>query len=267
MLVATITTQRSGSKLLASCFNSGLEARSLGEIFNPDAWRHPGNFLQYLRAAGPNIFDRPTEEVLDEYFRNIKEVISSVIHFDIMYNQMEVPCRSWNPYYVPFIIGYLMSRNSVIISLERNVRDTYVSGKYLELNQSAAHVVSLDMRPETKKGVDLDLDDYQLYKAGVLRQRNVVRKALESYPYFHVCDYDHLASNCALPDRLCDLLEEAARVHGIVINRHLLSVISPKIYKSGIDYAGAFKNYDTLEDLEMAHDTEGAFNDRPIHVT
>lgn len=250
MLISTITTQRSGSKLLASGFNSGLETRSLGEIFNPDSWRYPGNFHQYVRAYGPSLWERSNDEILDEYFGSMKEVISKIIHFDVMYNQMEIPCLSWNPYGMPFILGYLKSRKSVILSLERDIRDSYVSSRYLEQVNQSAHVFSPEFKQVTVDGLELEVSEYGRHREEILRQRRFLREVLNDYPYFAIYDYSEIAQTGRLPESLCDLIELAAMENGIKINKDFLQLLVPNIYKSGIDYTKAFSNYHDLASVE-----------------
>lgn len=261
MLIATITTQRSGSKLLASCFNSGLETKSLGEIFNPDAWRCAGNFHQFIRAQGSGIAGSANEQILDEYFDGIRQVISQIIHFDIMYNQMEIPCLSWNSFDVPFIVGYLMSRRSIIISLERDPLETYVSSRYLELAGPSAHVLNVESKQDTVPGFRLNVDEYARYRKSVLRQRASLREAMGDYPYFLTCHYEEIARDRKIPDPLRDLIEKVAAERAMRVNGHLLQVVTPRIYKSGVDYAQAFTNLDELKELHDFCDTSVA-NDR-----
>ena len=49
--IATLSTQRSGTKLFGSLFNTGTEVRSLGELFNPDNTQ-VFSFRSYLERVG-----------------------------------------------------------------------------------------------------------------------------------------------------------------------------------------------------------------------
>jgi hypothetical protein len=163
---------------------------------------------------------------------------------------MEIPCFSWNPYGMPFILGYLKSRTSIIISLERDIRDSYVSSKYLEQVEQAAHVFSPDSQSVTVTGLELNILEYGRYRQEILSKRRFLQDILSDYSYFVVHEYEEIARTCRLPEPLCDLIEKAAIEHGKKIHRDLLQLIVPKIYKSGIDYSKAFVNYHDLESVE-----------------
>jgi len=246
MLVATVTMQRSGSKLLGSCFNQGTVVRSFGEVFNPDAANVLGAFTEFVESRDRGFRKRGSDTVLDEYFQDFT-MVHGIIHFDLMFNQAEIPCLSWNPYQDLFAYGYLKSRRAVVISLERESRDCYVSGQYLRCTGAkTAHYFTDANRAACAGRFVLDIKDYRSYCQTIARHRQRLYEAMSDYPYFIKCRYEDLAQRCRLPDELVELIERSGKEHGIKVNKDLLQLLPPPIAPTSVNYRDVFENFDEL---------------------
>lgn len=95
-ICVTIATQRSGTKALGACFNSGVELLSLGEIFHESS-DHPASFRRYISEI-PDAADRLvsgySESILDSYFIHISKLYKR-IHFDLMYTNKSFITPLW----------------------------------------------------------------------------------------------------------------------------------------------------------------------------
>lgn len=248
MLIATVTTQRSGSKLLASCFASGTQVRPYGEIFYPDRWLI-GSYKAFSIAYASQMESLSGDQILDYYFGAFGREIAPkrAAHFDLMFNQLEMACTTWNPFESYFIYGYLKSRKAVVISLERDHRDIFASMKYLEQSQRP-HVLKGQSRerpaPEKMK---LDLDEYKRFVRSIDRHRKILCEAMQNYEFFIRLRYEDLAEHERIPTSVCGLIVAAGRAHGIEINSAFIQVHELRIQRTGVDYAEVFENFSALE--------------------
>jgi hypothetical protein len=244
MLLCTITTQRSGSKLLASSFNGGTVVRSYAEIFSPDARNALGSFVSYVDANGyRTLSEQIPEEVLDRYFEMLGRGVE-MTHFDLMFNQLEVPCLSWNRYHEEFIYGYLKSRNAFIISLERNLRDTFLSKKVAFLT-GRSHRTSRDP-PITYSGPlqHLDREEFAHYQAGMNKRISELLASMSRYPYFHRINYSEII--LGVPDTLRVAIANWGRACGRTINPEHLQTRPSVLAPTGVDYRTVFENLHEL---------------------
>jgi len=133
MLIATITTQRSGSKLVSSMLGTNPFILTTGEVFSPDNPTLSPNFHGFINNIGYlNALSRESFALLDEFFLFLlRSSGKPILHFDLMYNQFYIPTISWSQTFEIPIIAYLKERNSLIIHLERNPIDTFLSQELL----------------------------------------------------------------------------------------------------------------------------------------
>lgn len=245
MLIATVTTQRSGSKLLANCFGSGTQVRPYGEIFNPES-RNLGSFATFLAAHSDELTKLSANEVLDQFFACFS-AIHGTTSFDIMFNQLEWPCTSWNPYDSYFIYGYLIARRAVIISLERSPKESFASAKYLEHSKRAHKLAGETGQSLQQTGLTLNIEEYRAYHAAVLRQRRLLYEAMTGYEHFIRLSYADLAQCCLIPEEVREVIVAAGKPHDIKIDRALIQIHSQPVRPTGVEYARAFVNIDALD--------------------
>lgn len=244
MLIATVTTQRSGSKLLAACFAAGAQVRPYGEIFNPDAW-NVVSYRAFLATFAAETAAATPDKTLDHYFSAF-EHLHGISHFDLMYNQLEIPCTAWNPYDSYFIYGYLRSRGALVISLERSHKDVFISRKYLE-HSKRPHFNSEELvGAPAARGLRLDLDEYRQFKQYVEAHRRELYEAMASYPYFIRVDYAQLAERGVVPRDLCELIAECAKARKISLNPTLIQLHNARLRRTGVDYGSVFENFSEL---------------------
>ena len=246
MIIVTVSTQRSGTKLLGTCFGSGTQIKPLGEIFNPDriALRC---YSQFLKAEGyRTLQELPADIVLDRYFAHIFHTWRP-IHFDLMFNQLEIPCLSWNPFPGFFMYGYLRSRGALVISLERDVVDTYVSGKFLE-RTGVAHGYVADPQHAIEPLV-LDANDFTNYARTVRWHQDQLHLAMANYPNFHIINYTDLAASAKLPDNLLSFIMDWASKYQLNIDRKYIQIHPSLARKTAVNYADAFSNIGEIRDI------------------
>jgi hypothetical protein len=251
MLVVTVTTQRSGSKFLGLCFLAGTVVSPFGEVFNPDA-DLAGGFRSFVAARNRSIANTSGREVLDEYFATMT-AIRGIPSLDIMFNQLEIPCLTWNPYDSHFIYGYLKDTGSVVISLERDLVETYVSQRYLALKGGPAHTYDRTASAaEDLRGLVLDANDYRWYRKRTVWHRTRLYEAMHDYRYFYRLDYAQLAKLQRVPPELCNMIERMATERRMTINQNHIQVHDPGIFRTNVEYAAAFSNYEEIRKLEEA---------------
>lgn len=247
MLVATITTQRSGSKLMNACFWAGTEIRSLGELFFPGS-DHLESFHSFLsgRTLAAAI-TRGAEEFLDEYFSTLLRSFGRV-HFDLMFNQLEIPCTSWSRFQAPFIYGYLRSRNAFIISLERPPRECFLSSEYLNISNTAHYYVGpASSEPWSKPLIALDVSKYLTYRNYVEKNRRQLHEYMAGYSNFHVLSYSELARAARLPSWLTARLAEAGQAQGFPIEAEKIQIGAASLSRTPVNYRQVFSNVDALD--------------------
>ncbi len=186
---------------------------------------------------------------MDAYFGTMK-AIRGVPHVDIMFNQLEIPSFTWNPYEFFFVYGYLKEARAAIISLERDIFETYVSSKYLELTGGPAHnYEKADHSPEVTRNLVLDPEEYRSYRRRIVWHRARLEEAMQGYDYFYRLDYAELAKSRSIPDELCDLIVRMAKEHRVKVDRKLMQIEEPSIYPSNVDYSEAFQNYNEVKEI------------------
>lgn len=245
MLVSTITTQRSGSKLLGGCFLGGTVVSPFGEVFNPES-SSAGSFKLFAAHDRPDYNKESGYDILRRYFNSLEE-IRAIAHIDIMFNQLEIASVTWSPDPYFFIYSYLKWAQAVVIHLERDVEDTYLSARYLQQVGGGAHNFD-NTSIKRAAGLTLDIDDYYRYRRFCLWHKCQLHDAMRDYPFFYHLRYEDLAENLLVPLGLQDIICAAAELHKVPVERKMFQVTKPLIYKSNIDYRAAFSNYHELEE-------------------
>lgn len=248
MIIATVSTQRSGTKLLGACLASGTQVKTLGEIFNPDA-TILGCFTQFVRAEGlHNLMKLPADVVLDRYFAHIF-LSWRPIHFDLMFNQLEIPCLNWNPFPGFFMYGYLRSRGALVIALERDMVDAYVSGKLLEKTGVAhGYVADQNSAPEP---APLNVAAYQQYAASQQWHREQLHLAMAGYTNFHVLKYSDVAASAELPKPVHEIIGRWAKQHKLNVNPEYVQMHPAPTLKTEVNYEEVFSNIEELRSLAI----------------
>lgn len=251
MLIATVTTQRSGSKLLGACFNKGIAVRSFGEIFHPRV-SIVGSFYSYIRARG---FDHEllkfgSDEIMDQYVRDQFFTVPSVenrpVHFDVMFNQLEMACTNWNPFDCEFIYGYLRTRNAVVISLCREPKDSFLSREFLAISGQShrtrqdAPIVHDGSRHRLAPGT------FARYRASIKQHQERLTAAMAGYEYFIELNYDELASSLWIPQSIKETIVHCSINHGLSIDPSSIQMAPVDLVPTGVDYSAVFENIDEL---------------------
>jgi hypothetical protein len=182
-----------------------------------------------------------------------------MLHFDLMFNQLEWPVMGFNPYPQGFLYGYLRSRGAVILSLVRNALDIFLSEKTLQVS-STAHVPDYadsrkspcDIAAERLEGrrVRLDPAEYASFAEAVSIHRQALRHAFSGYRFFADVNYESLASARAMDATAVDVIRDAAKHQGIT-ERHdggLATFSTPVRVPPAYDRL--FENLDELRDMD-----------------
>jgi len=245
MLIATIATQRSGTKLLGSLFRSGAVVTSFGEIFIPSE-KFAGAFNSFIQTSDSNILSYANDDILDLYFRQFSPW--RVAHFDLMFNQIEIPSLSWHEHAHSGIYGYLQSRNAVVIYLDRDLFETYVSMRYLQQKGGLAHRFAGSRNFEQLTGLKLDTEDFFKYCQRVCSHRMRLRDAMDDCDYYYELNYSELARTLNIPSDLRAMIADCAiRHHGIIVKPERIQIAPPDHVPSDIDYEKAFANFGDVQ--------------------
>jgi len=123
-----IGAQRTGINILREILNTNDEIAMLGEVFSPSgAPAHWENFLRVRGSRFPPANAADAEALLDEYFEFVEYRIRHhwagnakskcrAVGIDIKYDQLRrVTPAGWNPGSPPFLIGYLRSRDTILV--------------------------------------------------------------------------------------------------------------------------------------------------------
>jgi hypothetical protein len=202
-ICVTIATQRSGTKALGACFNSGAALLTLGEIFHDDNKTITG-FARFAESRGDFAHKYVTgqvESILDDYFVALGKMYFG-IHFDFMYGNMDFLGPLWtDPAPRPAIFNYFISREFAVIHLKRNPRDSFISLKDAQ-RSSFYHFSTNGKSIDSASGSKLENDDpadvaagYGSYKAGIIRQRSKVDRAFKGYSHYTSINYEELIGN------------------------------------------------------------------------
>jgi hypothetical protein len=247
VLIATVSTQRSGTKLLGNCFKAGTVVTPFGEVFNPDV-PHVASFHTFAKANGDLASSLGSDAALDAYFAGFK-TICGIYQIDVMYNQLEIPISSWNPHPYFGIYGYFRASGTVVIDLRRNVFDTFVSMKFLENCGGKAHVYT---RQETlEQGSErllIDENEYISYRDNIFWHQSTIERAMQGYEWYYPLDYRDLEAGQSIPDSLRTLICRAAAEKDMCVDERNIQILPPPIFPSGVDYSTVFKNFDQMRD-------------------
>lgn len=246
LLVATVTEQRSGSKWVGAMLRDGLGIGCLGEAFAP------GNsslisFERFVAPLGLAELNRMgTAALLDRYFDDISVYSGQVIHFDLMFNQRGWLSFGWSESHEP-IYDYLKNRGAVVVSLQRDPRDIFVSQKALPL-VGKPHFFDdehPDLGPSDERTA-LSVDEFQAFSRRVEWNRDCLRASMGDYQQHFEVDYQAVRTMGALPARLMTMIQLAASVRGMTLDAggRILGKRSPKA--SGIDYSSIFSNLNEI---------------------
>lgn len=244
MLVATVSTQRSGTKMLGHCFLNGTEVSPFGEIFNSDV-PHIASFQDFMFAQGTSLIPRGSDAVLDAYFAKF-DTIRNISAFDIMFNQIEIPAVSWNVHSGFFFYGYLKSRGAVVVDLRRCPFETFVSMKSLEVHGGPAHTFGnsvIEAEPFTP--AMLDEAEFLVYRRNLAWHREALDMAMDGYDRCFMLDYSTLAKTQRVPFALCELIARAA-LPDVKADPENVQIKLPTIRQSNTDYSLKFSNFDEL---------------------
>ncbi|MDE2301451.1 MAG: hypothetical protein KGK11_02720 [Sphingomonadales bacterium] len=234
MIIATVSAQRSGTKMLSSMMSSGTQILTLGEVFNPDN-ETPFSFLTYIKSIGMNkIFEMGSELILSKYFKGILS-ITGCVHVDILYNQLEYCCVSWNPFSYPFIFDYLKSRKAFIISLRRPAIQRYTSIKVLE-QSGVAHFHERGQEVFDKIQLNLSKNELQSFTLDQKKYEKLVDISFSNYiPYYNI-DFDTIKAG-VIPEDLKQKISDAALAIGEYIDPKKIQMGGPSTIATPIDRA------------------------------
>lgn len=243
MLIATISTQRSGTKFLGSCFEAGTQIRPLGELFDPLS-TYLSSFSTFVARQGySNLIAESSETVLDRFFCLL---LPDRLHFDLMFNQLEAACLSYNDFGIDFIYEYLKSRQAVVISLERPLAECFVSRKFVELG-GAPHYYGGEPFESPVTGIQtLSGIEFGAYLVRTREQQTRLLKNMEGYEYFYRLKYEMLAESQVLP---CDLKQLIVRVGtrlGKQVDGKYIQIHQPRTIRTPISYPDIFANYEEI---------------------
>lgn len=233
MLIVTIACQRSGTKAFASLFSTGTEITTFGELFNPDV-SGPLSYRGFIASEGYDSLLRQGADVaLDNFFRHFYSHRNK-IHFDVMFNQLEFTCISWNSFYRPFFYGYLRSRKATIILLTRNPLDSFKSSLLLRTT-GIAHTRPGDNPPSRDRkthAVSATSRQFADYAANIQRHYSIARDHLSDYPYFCEVSYEEFARLQSLPQRVLDTIRACAVAHGLPLDVSKIQEGPPPLARS-----------------------------------
>lgn len=244
MLIATITTQRSGSKFLASCFQAGTAVSPFGEVFNPDIYL-AGSFHLFKEADSQIRSGDTGLGYMDRYFGSL-EALRVIAQFDVMFNQIEIPAITWNPYSTFFLYGILRAAGAIVVHLERDAADTYLSMKYLEASgaASAHNYASNNSSIDRVAPAWLDYSDFERYRGFHAWHRDQLREAMKDYPLFYHLSYEALVDAGGVPNGLRELIVEEAAKRKISISHQSVQYEAARVFRSNVDYRSTFSNYE-----------------------
>jgi hypothetical protein len=219
MLVVTLSHQRSGTKFLSSMFLAGTQISTLGEIFNPDN-DDAQQFHRFVGFHGYNsLVKQPSDRVLDNYFSSLRTELP-IKHFDLMFNQFEMPCLGWNPFPERFVYGYLKSRKALVILLEREPQKVFRSIQMLNAG-GAAHTVNGSPTNAPSNNPPASSVTMSDVNKSIGTHREEIVSAFADYPYIVQASYADLSRTCAVPDAAVESIASCAMEHGLPFHRDL----------------------------------------------
>lgn len=229
LLIATIATQRSGTKAFASLFATGTEITPFGELFNPDV-AGPLSFRGFLQSQSlDSVFSQHPDALLDTFFRHLL-LHRRKLHFDVMFNQLEFCCTSWNVHFGPYMYGYLRAKQAVVVLLTRNPRDSFQS--MLQLKETGiAHQRAFEQaNPKTRKVSEtLIVDDAALsaYSRFIEGEYDRARSFFSDYENFVEASFEEFSAAQSLPKRLVEVIRRQCSAVGLPFNEANLQLGTP----------------------------------------
>ena len=212
-------------------------------MFNPDA--HLAGSFHLFREADKQLRSGNIDfSYLPRYFESL-EALRSIAQFDVMFNQVEISTITWNPYPTFFLYGMLKDLKAIVVHLERDVSDTYLSMKYLENSgaNSAHNYASEDSSIDKVDSILLDYEDFEQYQKFHIWHRKQLCDAMKDYSLFYRLPYQNLVDAGGIPDDLRALIVEEAAKRQMQITQQSVQYEPARIYRSNVDYRSTFSNY------------------------
>ena len=229
MLIATIGHQRSGTKLLGSLLLSTGVVDVLGEMFNPELLDQR-RFRNYLNEIGlDRAYNRGSFLTMYDYIVSLG-TMDRILHFDVMFNQLENACVSWNDLPHPFIYSFIRLTNIFPILLTRDAEDIFVSNKMLQ-KSSISHQFEGEAPPESMGTLFLQRSEFELFKRELEFHYMMARRVFEGHPHFYELDYAAIAGG-RLPDDLFPKIEMNAHVLGQFFNWREFAPVTTTMVKN-----------------------------------
>lgn len=235
MIITTLATQRSGTKAFGSLFSTGTEIATFGEIFNPDLIGAM-SFRSYIASERyADLLRLGSEGVIDAFLGSFL-LHRSKIHFDVMFNQLDYTCISWNRFYRRFMYGYLRSRRALVILMTRSTEDSFKSVLHLD-KTGRAHIAAyeeLRLAPSSdEEVVRASRLDFQAYHDAIMASYDEVRRNFSDYPFFCEVSYEEFAALQAIPDRLVSAIVACATENGIPCDSSRIQMGRPVYGRAG----------------------------------
>lgn len=200
-----------------------------------------------MRARGWQETHLGNQVLLDRYFGQFEHVCT-VASVDIMFNQIEIPCVSWNDAGTNYALyAYLRQSGAIILSLERDPFETFVSMKHLSIAGGRAHPGDGEEMRRLSETLRLEEVELQTYLNFVGRHRAALYSDMGDYDGFFRLDFSELAAAGGLPQRLIKDIVAAAGRRGVGMNAERIQIHAPPMQAGGIDYGRAFENYEVLK--------------------
>lgn len=246
-LIAIVTQQRSGSKWVGSLIRERYGAISLGETFSPEV-KSVLSFRSYLSCRSiDQIIGSDINQILDDYFDEIRTYAGLFYSFDAMFNQMDWLNFSWRRKNGA-LYDYLRSRNDIVVSLVRDMREIFISMKALEIT-GQAHYTQLDKLSDERNfshsKFSVDLSEFIAFRETVLSDRRFLAETFNNYENYIEMRYEDLMEDAAEALRP---LDNALLRFGESIGHGFPSGLSPfpKLNKSPLNYSELVVNFDEV---------------------
>ena len=165
-----------------------------------------------------------------------------------MFNQIEIPSVTWNAHSHFSFYGYLINSRSIVISLERDILDSFVSMKYLEISGDRPHYYTPTTGKEMYDKLSIDEFEFSIYRKNVIWHRNAINESMKDYDLFYRLEYDSISENNHIPKSLIELIFLSAKANNINIDIDRIQLHEPSIFSSNIDYSKIFLNYGSIRD-------------------
>jgi len=231
MFIATISNQRSGTKLLGSLLGSSGAVLSVGEVFNPDI-ELIYSFKNFLRIKGlDQAFNLGSQAMLEDYLKNLN-ALKDIVHFDLMFNQIEHTCISWSEFKFPFIYSYMKAMRISVILLTRDPQEIYVSNKLLELSGLPHSYAERGGDKQNQPTIRLRYSEFLSFKENLEDHYALVRKSFAGYDFFREVDYSFISRE-AIPEEVLASIQENAKYFQVEFDwRNFLPLSTHLVKKS-----------------------------------